>query len=469
MLQRDLPRAIAEFERRRSRLRRCPGARLPAAGSRRPCPGARRRRAARRRRGARSSRSRDADRRRQRDRDRRGVDDGRRDPTRSARPRRSARGRRRRRRLVSQAGPGRVGGDLDEPRPAGRGARRRASDRRRRPARRGRRPTRCAMDSPPRRLGHGSSLRSFVPNRRRGDRRSRLRRHPSASSPRTGSQTASSSPTSTPLAAHRRGDRSAARRAISRGSPRRWRAKPPSARSRHGPMRRSTATPSTEIGARIAVSDGRPRELLARIEATRVMAARTPELRPPADPEIARLLAELRGHEVTLADASVSDAERQEAERNHARLEREVRRRARTARGDASTRINVRREIESALGLLGDRQLLAHARLDGRLLRRFGGRRPGSTARPRVDRRRQRADRGGDVLVCTDSTAPKVRRSLARRRRGDALRLCRRARRDRPPAGSSPSRSTRSSSCRPPCSTTCRGACCRRSPVARCR
>ena len=50
-----------------------------------------------------------------------------------------------------------------------------------------------------------------------------------------------------------------------------------------------------------------------------------------------------------------------------ARLERDVRRRARTALGDASERVALQREIEAALSLLGDRQLLAHARLDGRL------------------------------------------------------------------------------------------------------
>ena len=140
-----------------------------------------------------------------------------------------------------------------------------------------------------------------------------------------------------------------------------------SGHSKRGPMQPSTATRSTEIGARIAVSDGRPRELLARIEATRLMAARTPSLRPPADPEIARLLAELRSTEVTLADSSVSDDDRRVAESAHARLERDIRRRSRSARADPSARIAVRREIDSALALLEDRQLLAHARLDGRL------------------------------------------------------------------------------------------------------
>jgi hypothetical protein len=169
------------------------------------------------------------------------------------------------------------------------------------------------------------------------------------------------------VAAQRRGDGAAARRAISRGldAAMSSQAALGSIETRAHAAVHGNAL--TEIGARIAISDGRPRELLARIEATRVMAARTPALRPPADPELARLLADLRSHEVTLADSSVSDEDRQDAERGHARLERQVRRRARTARGDASTRINLHDEIRSALGLLGDRHLLAHARLDGRL------------------------------------------------------------------------------------------------------
>jgi tetratricopeptide (TPR) repeat protein len=169
------------------------------------------------------------------------------------------------------------------------------------------------------------------------------------------------------IAAQRRVDRTAARRAISRGLDVAMsnQATLGSIETRAHAAVHGNAL--TEIGARIAVSDGRPRELLARIEATRLMASRTPSLRPPADPELARLLAELRSLEVTMADPTVPDEDRHAAERNHARLEREVRRRARTARGDASAGINLQQEIKSALGLLGDRQLLAHARLDGRL------------------------------------------------------------------------------------------------------
>ena len=158
--------------------------------------------------------------------------------------------------------------------------------------------------------------------------------------------TASCSPTSTPSSPNSAaiGPPHGGRSVV--GSRWRCRTRPPSARSRREPTPPSTATPSPRSGRGWPSADGRPRELLARIEATRVMAARTPSLRPPADPELARLLAELRSHEMTLADPSVSDEERHDAESHHARLERDVRRRARTARGDAVGRIDLQREID---------------------------------------------------------------------------------------------------------------------------
>ena len=150
--------------------------------------------------------------------------------------------------LVSQAGPRRVGGDLDEPRPAGRGAGRAATRRRRRSTRRRRRPTRCRWA---RRRGDPVTARGRPRPRRverGGDRRSGPRRHPPADSRTDRRRTASSSPMSTPsprtgvAIVRRRGGRSAV------GSLRRWRAKPPSVRSRHVLMRRCTATPSPRSG-----------------------------------------------------------------------------------------------------------------------------------------------------------------------------------------------------------------------------
>ena len=87
-----------------------------------------------------------------------------------------------------------------------------------------------------------------------------------------------------------------------------------------------------EIGARIAVTAGRPRELLSRIEATRLMSSRMPSLRPPADPELAQLLAELRSVAAALTDPATTDDQRHTAERDGARLELAVRRRTRATR-----------------------------------------------------------------------------------------------------------------------------------------
>jgi tetratricopeptide (TPR) repeat protein len=122
----------------------------------------------------------------------------------------------------------------------------------------------------------------------------------------------------------------------------------------------------TELGARLAVDDGRPRELLLRIEATRLMSSRLPEVRPPADPELAAMLTNLRGLTATIADPASGDDQRHDAERDRIRVERDIRRRSRTVRGD-SARIGVRDELGAALAMLDDRQLVAHAALDGRL------------------------------------------------------------------------------------------------------
>ncbi len=102
------------------------------------------------------------------------------------------------------------------------------------------------------------------------------------------------------IAAQRRGDRLAARRAIGRGL-----AVAMSNQAGLGSIETRAhaaihGNALTEIGARMAIADGRPRELLARIEATRLMAARTPSLRPPGGPRAcpaASRVAQHRGHD----------------------------------------------------------------------------------------------------------------------------------------------------------------------------
>lgn len=121
-----------------------------------------------------------------------------------------------------------------------------------------------------------------------------------------------------------------------------------------------------ELGARMAVADRRPRELLARIEATRLIASRMSPVRPPADSEMATLLAELRGIDLKVADPETDADHRVAAEVRRLQVERQVRRHSRTQRGDGAA-VDLNAELREAIDLLGDRQLVAHAALDGHL------------------------------------------------------------------------------------------------------
>lgn len=122
-----------------------------------------------------------------------------------------------------------------------------------------------------------------------------------------------------------------------------------------------------ELGARLAIEDRRPRELLQRIEAMRTMVWRAPLVRAPDDTAMANLLAELRRASAAAADPDADPDERARADRQRLRLEREVRalsRRARGRRGEATTTEDA---VAEAIAELGDRDLLAYANLGGRL------------------------------------------------------------------------------------------------------
>lgn len=122
-----------------------------------------------------------------------------------------------------------------------------------------------------------------------------------------------------------------------------------------------------ELGARLAVEDRRPRELLHRIEAMRTMVWRAPLVRAPDDAAMANLLAELRRASAAAADPDAGPEERSRADRQRLRIEREIRtlsRRARGRRGEATT---TEEALAEAIAELGDRDLLAYANLDGRL------------------------------------------------------------------------------------------------------
>ncbi|MFV0307179.1 MAG: hypothetical protein ACK5OX_05505, partial [Desertimonas sp.] len=125
----------------------------------------------------------------------------------------------------------------------------------------------------------------------------------------------------------------------------------------------------TDLGARLAVEDRRPRELLARIEVTRAMMTRLPPIQPDDDEVSAPLLAELRRIGLRIRDPETPPAERRRDEQRRLQIERRLatRNRFRTAvRDDERPAVNV--AIQQAIELLGDdRQLLAHANIDGRL------------------------------------------------------------------------------------------------------
>ena len=198
----------------------------------------------------------------------------------------------------------------------------------------------------------------------------------------------------------------------------------------------------TVLGARIAVAAGRPRELLERIEASRVLSSRTPSIRPAQDEELAAALAELRGLDMTVADPATSDDQRAGAEERRQRLEAEIGRRARRTRGTGSDAAGIAAEVATVLTMLGDRQLLAHAALDGELLAVTV-----SEGRVRLHRlgtleRTRRAARLDHVRAPSPEPAAGLGRRPHRRGRADVRRR-RRARRARPPARHRPVRCTR--------------------------
>lgn len=168
--------------------------------------------------------------------------------------------------------------------------------------------------------------------------------------------------------AEERGDRGAARRAVTHGL-----RVAVSAQAGLGAMEtRAHAARHgydlTELGARIALEDRRPRELLARIEATRLMSSRMPMLRPPEDDAMAAMLTALRGIEVRIADASTSTDQRVDDEQQRLVLERRLTRRAQGVRGDTSIDLGAwEQQLGDAIAMLGPRTLVAFAAIDGRL------------------------------------------------------------------------------------------------------
>jgi CHAT domain-containing protein len=167
--------------------------------------------------------------------------------------------------------------------------------------------------------------------------------------------------------AERRGDRRAARRAVTAGlrAAAAWQAALGSLEARSHAAHHGAEL--IELGARVAIADRRPRELLHRIEAMRTMVWRAPLVRAPDDSAMSALLTELRRASAAAGDPDATPDERREADRRRLQLEREVRtlsRRARGTRGEATTTEDA---VAEAIATLGDRHLLAYANLAGHL------------------------------------------------------------------------------------------------------
>ena len=222
-----------------------------------------------------------------------------------------------------------------------------------------------------------------------------------------------------------------------------------------------------ELGARLAVEDGRPRELLHRIESMRTMVWRAPIVRAPDDAAMAALLADLRRTSAAAVDPDVDPDARRVADRNRVRVEREIRDLSRRARGSRRQATTTEAAVAEAIGALGDRDLLAYADLGGHLhvvLVRRG--------RTTLHDLGPTAELGEylepvRVRVCTGSTGYRDRR----RRAVPPGSCSRRARPRSPPSccrAPSPAAIGRSSWCRRACSTVCRGARFRRCAAGPC-
>ncbi len=176
----------------------------------------------------------------------------------------------------------------------------------------------------------------------------------------------------TALLAEHRGDRAGARRAVTAG----LRVAADTQAALGSLETRSHAAQHgaelIELGARLAVTDGRARELLHRIEAMRTMVSHAPLVRPPDDDTLAARLTELRRLSALVDDPETAIDERRHAERERLTVERSIRGLDRRTRGDEladrRTTEQVVAEAVADLRRFGDRQAVAYADLDGRLL-----------------------------------------------------------------------------------------------------
>lgn len=119
-----------------------------------------------------------------------------------------------------------------------------------------------------------------------------------------------------------------------------------------------------QLGVAMAVTDHRPRELLAHLEATRRTVSLLPAARPPDDDALADLLAELRVLNAQIRDAGSPVHRRFELDVARSGLERRIRSHVRRAPA-MGARADV--PLATSIARLGDRILIEYANLGGEL------------------------------------------------------------------------------------------------------
>jgi CHAT domain-containing protein/tetratricopeptide (TPR) repeat protein len=118
------------------------------------------------------------------------------------------------------------------------------------------------------------------------------------------------------------------------------------------------------IGVKMAIEDGRPRELLHQLEATRRTTSLLAAARPPEDDVLADLLAQWRVLALQQREAISDTGPVAVLDRERSRLEDAIRGHVRRAPA-ADTRADV--PLAEAVRALGERALIEYANLDGRL------------------------------------------------------------------------------------------------------
>jgi tetratricopeptide (TPR) repeat protein len=125
-------------------------------------------------------------------------------------------------------------------------------------------------------------------------------------------------------------------------------------------------TDLAELGLRLALQDGRPRQVLAWAERSRAMNLRLRPVRPPEDEWLADQLAQLRATVAAIRDAETTGRPVGRLIREQTELEQAIRDHCRRRRGSAFDP-PVQPPIDQLIAALGDAALVEYVGLDGRL------------------------------------------------------------------------------------------------------